>query len=322
MNRVHRSPTRFGTVIGVLAVCVGAGVPAYADDHRIVIGESVYVGSDEVLDQVTCVFCSIHIEGVVTDTAFLVLGELENRGEIQGDAIVIVGEMRLHGNVGGNAVAVMGNIQKGAEEVRIGGDALTVLGSQAGIAPGDVGGKIEQVGGEQVGQVVVLGLVIVLCLLGVLVFLVLMALNLIGYAVLGAERVQTIANTLSGNAAICFLGGLGTCFALAVIGLIVAMILPVSLPMILVFFVLSVVGYCGVTYWIGRNLFSGRAQLAATIAAATLIIVLQLVPVIGWLVALVLWNIAIGAAVLSGFGTSPDWLVSKAGGGSRGRPAR
>lgn len=322
MNRVHRSSTRYAIILGVLAACLVAAGPTYAEDHRIVIGESVYVGSDEVLDQVMCVFCSIHIEGVVKETAFLVLGELENRGEIEGDAVVIVGEMRLYGDVGGDAVAVMGNIQKGSEGVRIGGDAVTVLGSQSGISPGDVGGEIEQVGGAQVGQVVVFGLVILVGLAGVLVFLVLMALNLIGYAVLGAERVHTIADTLSGNASICFLGGLGTCFALTVIGLIVAMILPVSLPMILVFFILSVVGYCGVTYWIGRNLFSGRAQLTATIAATTLIIVLQLVPVIGWLVALVLWNIAIGAAVLSGFGTSTDWLVSKAGGGSRSRPAR
>ena len=322
MNRVHRSPARYGIVLGALAACIAAAGPANADDHRIVIGESVYVGPDEVLDQVTCVFCSIHVEGVVKDTAFLVLGELENRGEIEGDAVVIVGEMRLHGDVGGDALAVMGNIQKGSEDVRIGGDAVTVLGSQSGISPGDVGGQIEQIGGEQVGQIVVLGLVIVLFLLGLLVFLVLMAMNLIGYVVLGPERVRTIANTLSGNAAMCFLGGLGTCFALAVVGLIVAMILPVSLPMILVFFVFSVVGYCGVTFWIGRNLFSGRGQLTATIAAATLIIVLQLVPIIGWLVALVLWNIAIGAAVLSGFGASTNWLVSKAGGGSRGRPAR
>ena len=318
MNRVNWSRTRLRIALAAAASFVAAG-PVSAQDHRIVIGEDVYVGPDEVLDQVTCVFCSIHVEGVVTDTAFLVIGELENRGEIRGDAIVIAGEMRLQGNVGGDAITVLGNLRSGSPDVKIGGDAVTVMGSQTGISASAVGGQIESIGGEQVGQVVFAGLLIVLFLLAVLVFAVLMTLNLLAYAILGSERVNTIASTLSGNTAMCFLGGLGTCFALAVVGLVVAVILPVSLPMIAVFIVVSVVGYSGVTFWIGRNLFAGRAQLTATVAASTLVIFLQLIPVIGWLVMLVMWNIAIGAAVLSGFGTSPDWLVSRADGRSRQR---
>ena len=294
-----------------LAGCLAIVAPALADDHRIVVGESVTVGPDEVLDRVTCLFCSVHVEGVVRDSAFVILGELENRGTIDGDALVILGAMRLNGDVGGDATAVLADIDALAEEVAIGGNAVTVLGTTSGLSPDNVGGEIDQIGGEQVGQVFLAGLLIGLFLVGLIVLIVLTAVNLITYVALGPERVQTIAGTLSGSLIACFLGGVCTCFALLLVGFIVAMILPVSLPMVLVFVVVSAVGYCGVTHWIGSNLFFGRAQLTGTVAASTLVVILQMIPVVGWLITLVLWNIAIGAAVLSGFGTSTDWLSSR-----------
>lgn len=302
-----------------LAGGLALAAPALADDRRVVVGESVAVGADEVLDSVICLFCSVHVEGVVRKTAFVVLGELENHGTIEGDAAVVLGTMRLHGSVGGDAFALMGNIEGGPADVVIGGDAVVVLGDQAGLSPGNVGGEFKQIGDEGFGQKVIAGVLVGLFVVALAGLVGLMALNLVAYLMLGPKRVETIASTLSQSTLTCFLGGICTCFSLTVVGLVVALILPVSLPMILVFFVVSVAGYCGLTYWIGTNLFSSRAKLTATVAASTLVIMLQMIPVIGWMVALALWNIAIGAAVLSGFGTSTDWLSARMSSTAPGR---
>lgn len=312
---MQRSPSRILIVVTVLLGNLAWSDRASATDNRLVVGESVYIGPEEVVDQVTCVLCSIVVEGVVRDSAVIVFGDLENRGQIDGSAIVIAGKMQLQSNIGGDAIVVAGQILAGPEDVRIGGDLVSIMSTESGIPKEAVDGEVTSVGSQQVGRFLLVGLTVVLILLALLVFGTLLALNVVGYAILGPERVGTMARTLRGNSAMCFLGGLGTCFALAVVGLVVAMILPVLLPMILVFAVVSVVGYCGLTYWIGRNLFGRLPELAATVAAATLVLVLQVVPVVGWLVAIVLWNIAVGAAILSGFGTSPNWLSSFTSGG-------
>ena len=337
MNRVTRLAIgRRAAVAAALTGLLLAAGTLRADHHRIMVGESIYVGPDDVLDQVTCISCSIHVEGVVRDSAFLVLGRLENRGkiggdafvvggslessgEIGGDSVVVAGHIDLRGTVGGNATSVLGNIRFASPDASVQGDVATVMGRLVGVSPDAVNGKIEQVGGDRVGQVVLSGLIVVMLMTGFLVLGTLTALNLVAYLILGTERVRTIASALQGNVAFCFLGGLVSCFAMFVIGMIVAMLLPVSLPIMLVFLAVSVVGYCGVTFWVGRNLFASWSPLGATVGASLLLVVLQLIPVVGWLVMFVLWNIAIGAAVLSGFGTSRDWLSARADGQTWGR---
>jgi len=54
----------------------------------------------------------------------------------------------------------------------------------------------------------------------------------------------------------------------------------------------------------------------ATMFAAAVTIVIQMVPLVGWLTLLVIWNVAVGAAIMSGFGKTADWLAMRAEGGS------
>lgn len=329
---MSRQRARFETTLTLIAAALLATGAAQADPHRFMIGESIYVGPDDTLDQATCVVCSIRVDGVVKETAFLVLGRLVNHGTIEGDAVVIggslesegpvngnsvviAGNMRLLGDVGGDAITVMGSIEADSG-VTIGGDAVTVLGRQTGISADAVGGTIEQLGSDRVGHLMLSGAIVALLVLAIGVFVVLLTLNGLAFLILDTKRLETIANTFTGNSPVCFLVGLATCFALGVLGLIVAMLLPVSLPILLVFLVVSVVGFCGMTYGIGRNLFASLKPLSATQAAAAVIIFIQMVPVVGWLVIAVLWNVAIGAAVLSGFGTATDWLTARAEGKS------
>ena len=304
--------------------------PLHADTPSLIFGESIHVGPDDTLGQVYCVACSIYIEGEVDEAAFLVLGRLENRGKIHGEAMVVLGSlesfgeidgnstviagnMRLHSKVGGDAISALGDIRAVSPDARIEGDAITYMGRQSGLTPSSVAGTIEQVGGNRLG-LLALGATASLVVFGALLALaVVLALNVVAYLILGTERVQTLGATLNGNSTMCFLGGLVTCLVMSVIALVVSMLLPVFVPMMVMFVAVSVVGYCGVTYWIGRNVFRRLSAFTATVAATVLLALLQMIPVIGWLVMLVLWTVAIGATVLSGFGTSPTWLFGLAG---------
>ena len=330
---VSRVPARFETALAMAAIAALTVGAASADQDRFMIGESIHVGPEETLDSVTCVACSIRIDGEVRKTALVVLGTLKNHGTIEGeavvvwgsldsegpvngDSVVVAGDMTLRNDVQGDAVAVLGDIQVAAPGVKIGGDVVTVLGQLTGVTADGVGGHIEHIGGDRVGRIVVSGAIAALLCLVFGIFLILLPLNGLAYLILGRKRVETIANTLSGNSPVCFLVGLATCFTLGVVGMIVAMLLPVSLPIVLLFLVVSIVGFCGMTYGIGRNLFAGIKPLPATLLAGAIVIAVQLIPVVGWLVMVVLWNVAIGAAVLSGFGTDTDWLTARAGEGS------
>ena len=338
MSSVNRGAIRFVIVLVMLAAVFALAGPARGADQRFMLGESIHVGPGETLQEATCVACSIHIEGVVRDSAILILGRLVNEGTIEGNAVVIAGslesdgsvegnslvvagDMVLRGSVDGDAVTVMGDLQVEDPSIAIGGDAVTILGNQTGVTPNSVGGSVQIHGGDRVGRLVLSGAIVVLvvCVLGILATFI--TLNWLVFLVLGNQRLETIANTFIGNSPTCFLLGLATCFALGVVGLIVAMLLPVSLPIVLVFVVVSVVGFSGMTYGIGRNLFASLKPLLAAQAAAAVIIAIQLVPIVGWLVMVVLWNVGIGAAVLSGFGSATDWLTARAEGRSPSQKA-
>ena len=297
------------------------------------IGETIYVGPDETLDSVACIWCSIRVEGTVRDGALLVLGNLENNGTIEGDAVVIAGNvdssghlggsallilsrMQLRSKVGGGLIAVMGEVEFRGSEAVISGDLLTVAAEISNASPDSIGGAVKQVGGDAIGRILIWSATGVFVGLTLGALLVLTAMNVLAYAILGKKRLTTIADTLGGNAMICFLLGLGTCFALVVIGLVAAMLLPISLPLLFVLVVLLLVGYSGVTFGIGRNLFGRLKPLTATIAATVLLVIIQMVPLVGWLIMAIVANIAIGAAVQSGFGTSTNWLNLQVDGGS------
>jgi len=151
-------------------------------------------------------------------------------------------------------------------------------------------------------------------LLGLLALAIVLTLSLLGYILLGVQRLTVMADACTRTPAACFLVGLGTCFGLAVIGLMMSMLLPVSLPMVLLFPIVSAIGYCGLAFAIGRNLLPSTRPLLATVSGGILVAAVQLVPIVGWLVLVVLGNVALGAAIMRGFGISSDWLSAKAAG--------
>ena len=280
-----------------------------------------------------CVACSIRVDGEIRDGATVVFGSLVNHGTIRGDAIVLGGSLESEGPIGGNAVialgamrllerverdavAVMGAIEMDGPQAMVGGNLVSVLGSAASAPPNSVSGQIQEFGARQISLLAMSGVLGALILAALGTFGVLMVLTGLGYITLGLKRLEAIADAFTGNIVACFLTGLGACVALIVIFLVAAMLVPVAIPLLLLFVVLSAVGYCGVIFGIGRNLFGGLKPFVATMLAAALTIVIQLVPLVGWLTLLVIWNVAVGAAIMSGFGKAPDWLAMRAEGRS------
>ncbi len=325
------APLALGTA-ALLCVTV-----AFAES-RVMIGESFVVGADETLDSALCIGCSIRVEGTVEGSGIVILGQLENNGTIgegvgvifgeissngpiTDGAFVISGKLLLHNQLDGDVLLIDSSLDLGDPNARVGGQVVAVGGQVEGASETSVAGGINQVGGRAFGRWLagVTGAALAVFFLIALVALAIM--NVVAYLVLGTRRLTTIADTFTGSLAACFLVGLGTCFALFVTALMVAMLLPVSLPALFVLAVLTVVGYCGLTFGIGRNLFGRFKPLTATIMATAMIVFIQMVPGIGWLLMAIVWNIAIGAAVMSGFGTSTDWLALRADGDAlRSRP--
>jgi len=105
-------------------LCLGAfGANA---KERVMFGDDIYVGPDEVLDEVVCIFCSVTIDGRVGE-AVAIMGGMEINGEVDRDAVAIMGGMDIRGQIGGDMAAIMGGakVRSGGS---VGGDAIAVLG--------------------------------------------------------------------------------------------------------------------------------------------------------------------------------------------------
>jgi len=315
----------------LLGLICASVAPAHAKE-RVMFGDDIYVGPEEVLDEVVCVFCSVTIDGRVGE-AVAVMGGMRINGEVEGDAVAVMGGMEIHGPVGGDVAAIMGgvNVHEGGS---IGGDAAAIMGGvrladgtnihgdtvsvMGGISKGAgavihgdevVEGKgLAPAAAVLIGVVLLAGIVLAIALGPLLAALTL--------AIAGEQRIETVRQTLNQRFGICFLVGIG----IFVGGFILSILLGIALFWLpgantlvtAATFVVSAVGYTGLGLWVGRGLIRSGGAMGATILGSILITFVQLIPVIGWFI---LWPVflmvALGAATVSGFGTSVDWLLPR-----------
>lgn len=320
--------SRVALLFAVLGVALGA-------QERVMVGDDIFVGADEELDQVVCIGCAVHVAGRVDDVVAIggrvtvaegavvrdvvtVAGGLEMRGEARGDAVAVMGRSDIYGPVHGDAVAVMGglHLETGAS---VDGDAVAVMGGLER-APGvSIGGDATQVGprlGSWAG-VAASGLVAVIVIALVLALAIWPVVSFICFAIMGPQRVGIVASTVNERAGMCFLVGLGSWIASIVLSIMIPILffwIPGGLESVitLAFFVTAAVGYTGVGFWVGRGMIKGGSGVGATILGSILITFIQAIPVIGWFIAFPVFGwLSLGAAILSGFGTSADWLFPR-----------
>ena len=301
-------------------------VPAARAD-RVMFAEDIHVGPDEIVDNVVCIACSVRIDGVVEQdvvviagglsitgrvdgNVVVVAGGLDSSGPIDGDVVVVAGGAKLGADVGGDTVAVMGGIRL-APGVKLDGDAVAVFGGISGRDHAVIRGQVQEIGGESMAPIAISGILLAIAIFVVAALLFQPILVLVGFALLKEPRLRVLADTAAQRGGLSFLVGIGTSMALFFANIIVALTFPIPFPVFLLFIAITIVGYCGVSYWVGRSILRNSSALAAAFTGAVLITFIQLIPVIGWMVCFVFWNIAIGSTVLSGFGTSTDWLMSR-----------
>jgi hypothetical protein len=130
--------------------------------------------------------------------------------------------------------------------------------------------------------------------------------------VLGPRRVAVLHETISRRAGMCLLLGFGAWVASIFLPLVLFWLPPADFIIGLAFFLVAAIGYAGVSYWVGRGLVKSRSITATGVLGAVLVTLIQFVPVIGWFIATPVFGfLALGAAVLSGFGTSVDWMMQR-----------
>lgn len=293
-------------VAGVLLI---SPVWAGSGQDRVSVRDDITIERGETVADVVCIGCSIRVDGVVTGDAVTIGGRITVAGRVAGDLAAVGGLIDLTGVVDGDVVAVAGGVKLGPAAA-IGGDAVSVFGSVEGVRDGRVGGQVTTV--RSIVPIVASGFVfvMVICLIAALIFQPLT--TLLCAAVLGPRRLDVLARTAASRGLISFLVGIGLVFAsflFSVFGVFIPFWVPgIHFPFGLILFVLLIVGYAGISYWVGRGMLPRVNPVLAAFLGAVLVTILQMIPVVGWIMGFIFSMMALGIPVASGFGTAVDWM--------------
>ena len=316
-------PNLRGNLIRLIAVAALSAAALAAQD-RVMIGDNIYVGPDEEIDDAVCIGCSIRVDGRVRGDAVAIGGSIAVHGEtgetvavggsieVSGkvrEAVAVAGGLDITGEIEGDAVSVLGGVKLGPG-ARVGRDLVSVLGGIEGLGSGSVGGNVHQSGNFR--PVALSGILILVILLVVIAVALWPVITLITIAILGPRRVAVLRETVSQRTGMCLLLGFGTWVASIFLPMVLFWLPPADFVIGVAFFVVAAVGYAGVSYWVGRAFVKSRSMGATGVVGAIFVTIVQFIPVIGWFIATPFFGfLALGAAVLSGFGTSVDWMMQR-----------
>jgi hypothetical protein len=294
-------------VVALLSL-LPAQLRAQGSDQRIRYGEDLVIEAHESVGEAVCVGCSIYVHGSVARDAVAVGGDLEINGAVGQDAVAVGGSVRLGGTaaVGQGVVAVAGSVDLGPGAA-VGQDVVAVLGKVERAPSASVGGDVIPIASLPVSGL--LGLLLFFFLAAVVTHLVLVLLT---YLIAGERRVETVAAAVRERAGLSLLTGLGMLVGAIVLFIVAALMGPVApvlaLLVCLALFLALVVGYTGLSFWVGRALARESAPLLAVLIGALIITVLQFIPILGAFACLAFFLLALGSAAVSGLGSGTNWL--------------
>ena len=308
---------RFAHVLPPLVASLLLLAPAWASgaQDRVSFGDDILVERGETVGDAVCIGCSIRVDGVATGDAVSIGGRASVSGRVGGDLVAVGGSIDLTGVADGDVVAVGGGVEMGPGAA-IGGDTVTIFGDVEGVRDGRVAGKVTKV--RSIVPVIASGFVIVLLICLVAALILQPLLTLLSAALLGPERLDVLARTAASRGFVSFLVGVGLLFGsflLSVFDVFIPFWVPgIHFPFVLLLFVLLVVGYAGISYWVGRGMVRRAGPVPAAFLGAILVTILQMIPIVGWIVAFVFSVMALGIPVASGFGTAVDWMSGPSSG--------
>lgn len=263
-------------------------VPALAQQRdasdRISVLRAVVVGADQAAGDVVCFGCGARVRGEAMGDIVAFGSNVEVEGVAHGDIAVLGGAIHLGSaaKVDGDAVAIGGYVTQ---------DPGAHLGGQNFAAP------YIFFPGQR--RPVALGVMIVSATHLLLV--------LLCYAALHRSRTENIALALRKKPWRALLAGLGGWLIVSALGYLSSFMGATGEDIVdgLVFLAVAVtllVGLTGISAWLGERIAHGATPLRAILAGSILILVLEVIPLLGFLILMALAILALGSAIVSGLG--------------------
>jgi uncharacterized RDD family membrane protein YckC len=289
------------------------------DDNNIVsIGHSSHLQSGEKADSVVSVFGSSTSDGEAVDVVS-VFGNTRVTGPVHDSAVAVLGNAYIDSKVDGDVVAVLGNVTLGPN-AEVGGDVVAVLGTMERDPAAILHGSVQRILNFDVGGIGGfdwLNTWITHCLLyarplalvhglgwawtlalGLLAFYALLALMFRS----GVEQCVHTLETEPGHTALAALIGILLTPVLLVL-LCVTVIGIAAVPFVVgALFCMSLFGKAVMLAWLGGRVSGRRPGPAnhpavAVLIGGALVLVLYVVPVVGFLVYKLLGFFGFGAVV-------------------------
>lgn len=106
-----------------LMLCAGTYTAHAHDNDLVSIGHDADLPQGQTADSVVSVLGNTRIAGAVTDSAVAVLGDTRIDGKIDGDAVAVFGDVELgpHADIGGDVVAIGGKVLRDPAAIVRGG---------------------------------------------------------------------------------------------------------------------------------------------------------------------------------------------------------
>lgn len=252
------------------------------------------------------------------------------KGQTVTKAAAVMGNLTVKGHVTGDAVAVMGNVYVPSGG-KVDGDAVAVMGKVIRSGTGSIKGDVTSVGWgfPQTTWYGVPGWLLpsstekwdgwMLFLLYNAGGLVLSALLTAVVIALFPQRMSAIAETSIEKPGWSLLYGIAAALLVIPVAFLL-LITCIGIPLIaveLVFVVMLVIaGSVAIELALGRKISAGigrpiQSAVWAGVVGALVVGLIELIPFIGIMISLVLYTLGTGAALMTGFGSRPDWFASK-----------
>lgn len=290
-------------------------------DDVVNIGSDSVVAKDQHADAVVSVLGSSTIEGDA-ETAVSVLGNTRIEGKVAENAVAVLGNTYVNNAVGGDVISVLGNVELGPNAV-VGHDVTAVGGKIKRDPAAHIGGGVKNIGGN-LPAFEGLQAWIQNCLLYgrplafasgltwawglALTFLVLY----LCIALLFRDGVERCVRTLESKPGPCVLAALLTMLLVPVLFVLLCITLVgvAAIPFIVVgLFGASLFGKAVMLAWIGKRCLGARREgtlahpAAAVLIGGAIVLVLYVVPILGFVLYKVLGVLGLGAVVYTFFGT-------------------
>lgn len=265
-----------------------------ADPDQIHVGRNIYIEKDQTAPgDLVCVGCSIVVHGNTGGDAVAVGGSVDVDSKMKGDIVTVGGTVRLG---------------PGAE---VGGDIVTIGGHLERDPAAVVHGSIENpVGGHGAGMF--LGAWFLGSLIGLIPLSIILA--LLCYAIAGDARVQNVASTLAMKTGWSLLAGVGVVVAAIALSVLFSRVSAVLVAVLwFAVFVASILGWTGLSAWIGRRVSATSTPLIMILIGALIVAVLEAIPIFGGFLLIFFLFFSLGSAVISGYGSAPGWMEQRLG---------